>query len=623
PHHRPAELDADLARLREAGADSNALVVQARALVLAGRDREAVDLLSSKGRRTHFSTLFWLGAAYWKLGRLAEARVVLQDARRLNPHLAKHAARLPGLADFLASVAPESGGDRARLGYELATHLLTVAEIETLVRAYRFRRAAAEYEALLAAVTSGTRKADIAARLPEVRAMAAALDRIVAAVNRGQPRLKARVGGADLTLQKADEAAFDFTIPKGSGRFPWAFVGPAALLDMVSSCAAPPDDLFGLACVAWEAGEPDLAVKTFEEAAKHRPELRPAVAAFVARQRGIPVPAGGFALHQGRYVTPEEKARLSEGLVLFEGRWVTPKDRAQLARGLVRAGDRWVAGDEAELLRLGFRRHRGEWMSPGDYEALRGTWAEAWTADTAHFAIRTNQGEAFARDLASLLEAAWQDMHAVYGDGPKLKEKVAVLAFRTFEDWRTWCRDNRQEASLNAAGLARSDAGTVAGWNKSRNEQQFLQTMVHETAHLFWNRLAPAARTPSWYAEGMATEFEGFDWTGKEWRWDHVADTRVAFIRGAVKGRRQLPLQDLFGGDALALINSDMSRALLFYAQCWSVVHFLRTTDNPKWRAAGEAYRKELAAGGTRGLPHFLGDTAAFEKDWMAFVAGM
>ncbi|MEK7466695.1 MAG: hypothetical protein AAB074_04700 [Planctomycetota bacterium] len=115
--------------------------------------------------------------------------VCVHDARRLNPYLSAHAKRIEGLSEFVASIdreiATEAKADPARLTYELATHLLTVAEIETLARRYEFTRAVKEYEKLLPTIVSPVRTAGIKARVEEIRGMAAAHAKLVAAVNKG------------------------------------------------------------------------------------------------------------------------------------------------------------------------------------------------------------------------------------------------------------------------------------------------------------------------------------------------------------------------------------------------------------------------------------------------------
>ncbi len=621
------ELDAS----RDTAYLSNTLNIAARNLFLNGRIRECLDLLETKGRRSNFETLFWIGACRWKLGDLAEARALFKDARRRNPYLAAHARRFPELAEFVASIDRELKGelewqgDASGMRAEQARHLLTIAEIEALVKRYKFARAVSEYEKLLPTFKSAVRKAEVDARLPEVRGMAGALKRLVGAINGGSAKLKATIGKSDLAIVKATDAAFDFTIAKGEGRFPWAALDPDLFCDFAQQAGATEEELAGLGCLAWDAGRPAMAQKMFEAALKKDAKQKSLVTGFVARKRGIAAPDGGFVTWKGRYVTPEEKANLDKGLVLFEGQWVTAKDREQLARGLVKVGDKWLPGEEAELLKRGYRKVDGKWMSAEDVAALRGNWETAWTEETAHYAIRTNEGEQFAKDLAALIEAAYADFRETFGVEPKLgsKEKMTLFAFRSFEDYRKFCIEQKAEDHLAAAGFATSDSLTVAGWNRTGNRQQFLQTMVHEAAHLYWFRIAPGAKAPSWYAEGMATYFEGFGWTGAKYAFNHVAEARLPFVREAMKAGRHMPIKELIAGDALALINSDSQKALLFYAECWALHFYLATTENKAYREAFRDYRKAVETGQPKTLLDFFPDAARMEADWVRFVTGL
>ncbi|MCC6740299.1 MAG: tetratricopeptide repeat protein [Planctomycetia bacterium] len=621
------ELDAS----RETAYLSSTLNVHARILFLNGRIRECLDLLESRGRRSNFETLFWIGACRWKLGDLAGARAVLMDARRRNPYLAAHARRFPELAELVASVERELKGefewqgDASGMRAEQARHLLTVAEIEALVKRYQFARAVAEYELLLPELKSAARRTEVEGRLPEVKGMAGGLKRLVAAINGGGAKLKAAVGKSEITIVRATEGAFDFTIPKGEGRFPWAALDPDLFCGFAQDAGATGAELTGLGCLAWDAGRPATAARMFEAALKKDAKQKAAVTAFVARRRGIPPPDSGFVTWKGRFVTAAEKANLEKGLVLFEGQWVTAKDREQMAKGLVKVGDKWLPGDEAELLKRGYRKVDGKWMSAEDVAALRENWETAWVEETAHYAIRTNEGEAFAKDLAALIEEAYAEFREYYGSEPKLgpKEKMTLYAFRTFEDYRKHCIEQKAEDHLAAAGFARSDSLVVAGWNRTGNRQQFLQTMVHEAAHLYWFRVAPAAKAPSWFSEGMATYFEGFSWNGSRYSFNHVAEARLPFVREAMKAGRHMPLKDLLAADALALINSDSRKALLFYAQCWSLNFYLSVTENKAWRNAYADYRKAVTAGQPKTLLDFFPDAAKLESDWVRFVTGL
>ncbi|MCE9582719.1 MAG: DUF1570 domain-containing protein [Planctomycetes bacterium] len=608
------------------------LNTQARTLFMAGRADECAEMLASKGRRTNFDTLFWLGASLWKTGKFAEARQAFSDARRLNPYLSKHAEKIEGLASFVAGIdkelAGEGGGqaDRGRLSHELATHLLTVAEIEALVRRYQFARAASEYERLLQSVTSTVRKAQIETRLPEIKGMAGAHAKLTEGVNKGTLKLKTKVGKTDLAVTAAKESTFEFTIAGGTGKFPWAFLDPAVYCEFADQATLVPNEIFGLGCLAWDAGLREIAVNHFQDAIKKKPELRKNLDAFISRKRGLSAPAEGFIAFRGGYVTAEEKTNLEKGLVLFQGQWVTVKDREQLAKGNIQIDGKWVPGAEAELLKRGYRKYKDKWMAREDYEAVRGQWADCYVEETAHYTVRTNTTEQFAKDLGAVLEVAYGEYKKFYGgEEPKLpgKDKMSLNAYRTYEDYRKYCVENKQEDSLNAAGFARSESNVVVGWDKTGNTHQFLQTMVHEAAHLYFFRVTPGVQAPSWYAEGMATYFEGFDWDGKTYRFNFISDSRLPFARDAMRGGRHIPLKDLMSGDALQLINSDSTKALLFYAECWALNFYLSQTDNKAYRDGYAAYRKAVASGAAKPLLEFFPDSAKLEKDWMECITGL
>ncbi|MCE9583240.1 MAG: DUF1570 domain-containing protein [Planctomycetes bacterium] len=628
---KPAAADQDAIDILASSSGADAVNVAARARFLAGRPADALDLLESRGRRANFETMFWLGAANWKLGRLAEARAALQDARRYNPYLAKHASRVEGFGDFVSMVDKELAGEnaqpeRGKLGRELAVHLLTVAEIEALVRRYRFARAADEYAMVLKSLKSEARRKEVEERLPQVKGMAGALAKLVAAINAAKVKLKTTVGKTELTIAKATDEVFEFTIAGGQGRFPWAFLDPGVFCDFAVQTNLGADEIFGLGCLAWDAGLRERASVLFAEAWKSKPALKTSITAFIARRRGLAAPDDGFTWFRGQYATKEEKANLEKGLLPWQGGWVPAKDREQLAKGNVLVDGKWLPGIEADLLKKGFRKLDGKWVTAEAWEEFHQKWENAWTEETAHYSIRTNESEAFAKDLASVVEPAYEAFRK-YHDGaePKLgsKEKMTLYAYRTYDDYRRWCIEQKAEDRLAAAGYATSTSLIVVGWNKTANRPQFLQTMVHEAAHLYYMRLAPGAKDPSWFAEGMATYFEGFEWDGKIWKFGAVPESRLPRIRSAMQDEKQIPLAELFKGDALTLINNDAQKALLFYSECWALNYYLTETSNKAYRAAWAEYRKAIAAGRDEPLGKFLPDLTQFEKDWVRFVTGL
>ncbi|MEK7466395.1 MAG: DUF1570 domain-containing protein [Planctomycetota bacterium] len=600
---------------------------KARALFLAERYVECRDFLSTRAPRTDFFCMFWLGASQWKLEQFAEARATLADARRLNPYLTAWAKRIEGLEAFVApideEITAEKGGDTGRrLRYELATHLLSVAEIETLVRRYEFARAAGEYGKLLPSLVSPVRKKEVETRLAEIKGMAAALDKLILAINNKKVKLNVKVSTQDLAIAKADNRAFEFTFPKGSGKFPWAYLDPLDFFRFANQQATTPEEHYALGVLLWDVGESKAAQQNIESAAKGAAKLKGTIDNLVARKRGVATPKGGFVLYKGTYVTPEEKTSLEKGLVRYQGKWVTPADKVQLAKGLIQVGGKWVSGEESKLLAAGYRKYKDQWMGAEEYEALRSNWETAYEAETEHFKIRTNAGEGFSKDLAALAEVAYGELKTFYdGREPKLgKEKMTLFAFRSYEDYRKYCVEKKAEENLNAAGFASSDSNVVVGWNKTGSHWQLLQTMTHEAAHLYYFRICSPASLPSWHAEGMATYFEGFKGAGASWKFNYISESRLAFAREAMLEKKHIPLAELLAGDALKLINSDATRANLFYSECWALNYFLSQTDNAKYRDGYKAFRKAVETGKPEPLSKFIPEQDKLEKDWTTFI---
>ncbi len=200
---------------------------------------------------------------------------------------------------------------------------------------------------------------------------------------------------------------------------------------------------------------------------------------------------------------------------------------------------------------------------------------------------------------------------------------MTLWAFARFEDYRAYCVDSKCEDHLQAAGFARSDTNVVVGWDKTDSQQQFLQTMAHEAAHLYFFRVRPSSRPPSWYAEGMATQFEGFEWKGAEYAFNRVSASRLPFLKESIRKGRLIPLDQLLAGNALTLINSDAEKALVFYAEAWGLFYFLTHTNQVELRAGFEKYRKSIDAGTERPMTEFLPDLKQIEADLVKYVDAM
>ncbi|GEM_PF-1764791 len=617
-------------RLRPLQLDSWQINTAARILYEAGRYFDCIHELETHGRLTNWETLFLLAASHFRVGQVAECRRYLLDARRLNPYLSRHTDRVPGLSAFLGGIDQEvekeqTGADQAKLEAEQETAILSLAELETLVRRFQFERALAGYERYLGTLQSPTRRREAEARIADLKGAADPFRRFREKLNAGELKdVKQKVGAADVTLTKAiDDQGFEFTIKQGGGKGTWAALGPEGLLKLLDRAAPTPAERLGMGILAWDLGLSKRAMDDLQRAVKEDKALKGRLDAFVAARRGIDLPEGGFVAHQGRFVTPEEKTNLEKGLVLFQGQWVTKADHEHLAKGQIQVGGKWVPGDEKVLLAMGFRKHKGKWYTREEYTSLRAKWENAHEVKTTHYDIRTNYDEDFAQELGALCEVAYEDFKRFYGGiEPKLeaKDRMTLYAFASYEDYRKYCVEHNAEAQLQAAGFAVSNSNVVVGWNKTGEPADFLATMAHEAAHLFYFRIAKGLAAPSWYAEGMATQFEGFEWTGSSYAYNRLSRARLPFVKQAMDQRRHIPIAELVKSDALSLINSDTDKALLFYAECWALVYFLTQTEQTEFREGFQRYREAVDSGKPAALTEFFTDLGALEAEFVKFI---
>ncbi len=598
-----------------------------------GRYAEAIHELETHGRMTNFETLFILAASHFRLGQFPEARKYLTDAARINPYISRHTDRVPEMTAFLkgvdAGVAKERSLKKGEIiDKERELALLSVAELETFVKRFRFEKALDGYKKYRKDLTSPSLCAEADARIAALGGVVAAFKRVRERLNSGGLKdAKMTMAGVEISLTKAvDDETFEFTMARGGGKGAWAALGPEGLFALLDRVSPKPDERLGMGIVAWDLGLQARAMDDLQRAVKADAKLKGRLDAFVSARRGIDVPKGGFVAWQGRYVTSEEKANLEKGLALFQGKWVTKDDYAHLAKGEIQVEEKWVPGDEKTLLSKGYRSYKGTWYTREAYHLLRAKWEEAVEVSTTHYDIRTNQGEDFAQELAVLCEVAYEDYKAFYGGkepsmGPK--ERMTLWAFAGYEDYRRHCVEHGSEAELQAAGFAVSNSTVVVGWNKTGDTAEFLATMAHEAAHLYYFRVAAASGAPSWYAEGMATQFEGFRWAGSKYVYDRLSRSRLPFIRRAIEQNRLIPLDQLVAGEALTLINSDTEKALVFYAECWALVYFLTQTDQEEYRAAFRRYRDAVDSGKAAPLSEFFTDLRALDADFVKFIKRM
>ncbi len=250
--------------------------------------------------------------------------------------------------------------------------------------------------------------------------------------------------------------------------------------------------------------------------------------------------------------------------------------------------------------------------------------------------VRTQRGPAEAARLHALLTALLPVIEEDLGGSPT--ERLTVFVFAAGAAYGAWLDQAGIADHKAAAGVAVNGRRVAVINGEGLGPDAVDAVAMHELAHLFFFGLTRAVM-PSWYAEGFAETYGG--------------DGTFRFEGGRLEARRMLaagevaplktaagyiPLDDLLGGDALALIQADRSRASSFYAQSWAWLRYLRHHAGEEaaerlaqWETlcfgkalgakAGEPMRRDAGDSGAlfRTLfgPHLAALEAGF-KEWLA-----
>lgn len=223
----------------------------------------------------------------------------------------------------------------------------------------------------------------------------------------------------------------------------------------------------------------------------------------------------GLVLHEGQWVTPEDKANLEKGLVKHDGRWMTP-DEVKRAQGFVKVGDRWVKREEVEKERL--KGLYGGWMG-----------IEVNVVTSPHVAA---VGPYTVEELKSLCDAAeetYAQFVKIFGDAGATElvggaevdsdqtRMVVVYAKRAIEYQKVV--DGMQERypqdmPADRVKLMKRQKGfyvvypsvAIVGYQMPNPFEQVRASVVHKTSHALLMRLNYTADFyPWWLIEGLGT----------------------------------------------------------------------------------------------------------------------
>ena len=210
--------------------------------------------------------------------------------------------------------------------------------------------------------------------------------------------------------------------------------------------------------------------------------------------------------------------------------------------------------------------------------------------------VRTDLSTAQAAKLHALGTALFAPLQERLDGAPT--RPLGLFVFQKRADYVAYLEACGHGGASAGAGLCDYGTFQTLVCAEGLGDPELHAIVLHELSHLFFFGASPVAM-PDWFAEGFAESFGGqgtFTWDGKVLTTGGVMQPdRLAGVKKA-----PLALRLLLAGDPARLLAQDRERGLRFYAQCWALQRFLRTTDNP-WKARFQWWEDECR-GALRGV---------------------
>ncbi len=477
---------------------------------------------------------------------------------------------------------------------------LRYAIIDELSRTYSYEKAISEFEKFLEQLISNDLKDKVRRRIAEVKPMAELFRKLIDSINQKKllnDRIKISTD-VDGVIAEADEDTFRVIFPQGALKEKWYHLPPNRVYQFFERLKVEGAELFLIGVFCFENELSIEGNRSFIKVIRNHPKLRKKVDQYLSLKFDIPIPKGGFVPYQGRLISPKEREYLAKGLVRHGSKWVTPEDKEMLEQGFIKHNGKWITGKDKQLLARGYQQYKGKWYTKKELQELRQNWDDAWTLSTQHYELSSNISEEFLKELGTILEASYVEYAQFFGE--RFKSRSTLYAFRTFEDYRRFCIESGNPSLVRAGGFATKQDNRAVGWKRFDNDQ-LLSTMIHEGAHLYMYNAHPNTSTPSWMAEGIATQFEGYEWDGKKLIMHHRSPNRLPWVKRKFLEGNTFTIEELIQGQALQLINQDIDQAATFYAQSWALYYYMKHIPNKQYRDNFDKFVSTIHRGGQQG----------------------
>lgn len=263
-----------------------------------------------------------------------------------------------------------------------------------------------------------------------------------------------------------------------------------------------------------------------------------------------------------------------------------------------------------------------------DKSAGKNTSIELQTYASKCYTIHTNLTRAEARPFGAHMDAVFNEYGRRFsGFGSDKRDLMPLYLFRTQDQYLKFLASHNINAA-NTEGLffVQPDIQGLATWTQGKSTAHTYSVLQHEGFHQFaFNRIGP--NLPVWINEGIAQYFEDSVMVGNKMYVGFANERRITSIKSSLARKKTLPFDKLLTmtdekwHDMVVAGGWD---AGLLYDQSWSMVFFLITAADGKYREAFERYLVLVSRGveSDAAFEQAFGsdDTEGFRRRWEEFA---
>jgi tetratricopeptide (TPR) repeat protein len=211
---------------------------------------------------------------------------------------------------------------------------------------------------------------------------------------------------------------------------------------------------------------------------------------------------------------------------------------------------------------------------------------DPWTKiDSANFELYTTAGERAGRDLARHFEQVRSFFLQAFGTGLPNAKPIRIVAFRNEKEYEPYRPSEFATAFFQPGD--QHDFIIMSGASRDN-----YHVAVHEFTHLMVHQ--GGASYPVWLNEGLAELFSNLEPVGAKIKVGQDIPSRMISLRM----EPWIPLATLLTVNRNSPIYNEKSKASMFYAESWELVHmlFLSPEYSPQLKAMSAALRQSDAA---------------------------